>query len=86
MPGPNDYHIIDGEVLPGLGKDEPNDAQRAGMRSAGAAKIQLLKEELAAAGAELSEKERMLMIREQELEKREQAIAVAEVAAGKKKP
>lgn len=92
MPGPNDYHVImDGEtpnLHPGLGKDEPSEQQRTKMRDAGAAKIQRMKEELAAAGAELTEREKTLIAKEQALEKRERELAAAEraaaVPAGKK--
>ena len=90
MPGPNDYHIDKhGELQPGLGKDEPSEAQKAGIRSASAAKLQAIKDELAAAGAQLSEKEKVLIAREEEqiakereLAKREAALAKAEKKAG----
>lgn len=90
-PGPNDYHVVaDGSLEPGLGKDEPSDEQRAGIRSAGAARLQALKQELEEAGAALTEKEREVMAREQAaiekeraLEAREKAIAKAEAAAKK---
>jgi hypothetical protein len=79
MPGPNDYHLDAGGILqPGLGKDEPTESQRAGMKAAGAAALHAYKEELAAAGAALTEQQRALVKREQELEARERALAAAE--------
>lgn len=84
VPGPNDYNVVaDGTLEPGLGRDEPSEQARLGMRSAGAARLVALKEELEAAGAALTEKERALMEKEREQEERERALEAREKALGK---
>lgn len=81
MPGPNDQHIVeDGTAMPGLGADEPSDEQKAGIRSKSAAAMLKMKEELALAGAELSEKERALVAQEEALIKREREVKAKEDA------
>lgn len=84
MAGPNDYNVVsDGHLEPGLGKDEPSEAQRLGMRSAGAARLEALKKELEEAGAALTEKERELLAKEQAQEKRERDLEAREAAVRK---
>jgi hypothetical protein len=66
-PGPNDYHMQGDAIQPGLGDDEPTEAQRAGIRSRGAAHLAKLKER------ELLDKEQALLERERKLELAEKA-------------
>jgi hypothetical protein len=83
-PGPNDYHMQGDAIQPGLGDDEPTEAQRAGIRSRGAAHLAKLKDDLAIASAELTVKERELLDKEQALLERERKLELAEKASSKK--
>lgn len=81
-PGPNDYHIPKdgGDIQPGLGEDEPSEAQRAGLRSRGAAHLAKLKEALAEETAALSVKEQELLKKEEGIARREAALEAREKA------
>src|SRR5690349_20749909 len=89
MPGPNDHHIemekdAESKLRPvlkeGLGADEPSEERRAGMRAAGAKKVEELRKKLEAQGAEVLEKERALGARQQELDARERDLQMREQA------
>lgn len=93
MAGPNDHHIdTSGQLQPGLGKDEPNEAIKAAARRAGAAEIEAQKAELAKHAEGLSSLERDLLAQQEaqakkatELEEREKALLKAEAEAAAKK-
>jgi molecular chaperone GrpE (heat shock protein) len=71
--GPNDFHIDkNGEIAPGLGKDEPSEIAKKDARAAGTAAQKQLQAELAAQAGELSAQERQLNA-EREALAREQA-------------
>jgi len=105
-PGPNDHHVVfadrvaeDGTktkvptLEPGLGKDEPSDAVRAGARDAATKRLEQLKKEVAAAGDEVEEKRLELEAQKAELaaeraeleaQRREFHAAQAAMASDKK--
>lgn len=76
----NDYHLKGDELHPGLGSDEPSEEQKAGMKSAGAARLLRLKEEIDLASAELTDKEKKILAREQAAIEKEEALIARERA------
>jgi len=84
--GPNDYHVdpnnLESGLQPGLGKDELSPEAAAAMRTKSGQAMLALKEELKVVGAQLTEKERELVVREQAVEKRERELAAAEARSG----
>lgn len=96
----NDYHFNheSGDLQPGLGKDEPTEEQKAGVRTASREIIQRMREEFKAQEAGLNERERAMVAaeaaqvareraqeaKEREFEARERALVAAEKAHAEK--
>lgn len=89
MAGPNDHHIApSGEILPGLGTDEPSELRKLQAQAAGETASRRLREELAREAGKLDARDLDLAAREQaaslkaaELEAREKALLKAEAEA-----
>jgi hypothetical protein len=68
MAGPNDHHIDkNGEIQPGLGRDEPSEIAKLAAKDAGSAATKALKAELQKQAGELSAREREVLAQQEAL-------------------
>lgn len=78
-PGPNDFHVVNGVLMPGLGADEPDDLTKDEIM-ASAVENQKKEAALARAQAELEANASALDERATDLESRESSLAAREAA------